>query len=336
IWAEREFRENAQVLVATEAAGEGINLQFCWLMVNYDIPWNPVRLEQRVGRIHRYGQEHDCLVFNFAAINTREGRVLDKLMERLREIRNELGTDQVFDVVGEVFPANLLERLFRDLYARRLDVPSIEDRIVRDVSPQRFRAITNSALEGLARKSLNLSNIVGKSVEARERRLVPEVIEQFFVEASPVVGVQPKPTGKDSHVYRVGRVPRNLLPTGDRLEARFGRLAREYGKVVFDKAILKQDPTLEWVTPGHPLFESIREDLIERVQEHLRRGAVFFDLHRNVPSTLDVFAASIKDGRGQTLHRRLFVVETDDQSSMTVRQPTIFLDITPAPPGIRT
>ena len=85
IYAEREFREDAQVLVATEAAGEGINLQFCWFMVNYDIPWNPVRLEQRMGRIHRYGQEHDCLIFNFVAVNTREGRVLAKLLERLLE-----------------------------------------------------------------------------------------------------------------------------------------------------------------------------------------------------------------------------------------------------------
>jgi SNF2 family DNA or RNA helicase len=74
-FAEREFRESAQVLVATEAAGEGINLQFCWLMINYDIPWNPVRLEQRMGRIHRYGQEKDCLIFNFVSTNTREGRV---------------------------------------------------------------------------------------------------------------------------------------------------------------------------------------------------------------------------------------------------------------------
>src|SRR4029079_16285011 len=115
ISAEREFREEAQVLVATEAAGEGINLQFCWFMVNYDIPWNPMRLEQRMGRIHRYGQEHDCLIFNFVAHNTREGGVLNKLLERLREIRRELQTDQVSDVVGEIFPANLLERLFRDL-----------------------------------------------------------------------------------------------------------------------------------------------------------------------------------------------------------------------------
>jgi SNF2 family DNA or RNA helicase len=107
LYAEREFRDEAQVLVATEAAGEGINLQFCWFLINDDIPWNPVRLEQRMGRIHRYGQEHDCLILNFVAVNTREGRVLQRLLERLREIRHELGTDQVFDVVGEVFPANL-------------------------------------------------------------------------------------------------------------------------------------------------------------------------------------------------------------------------------------
>ena len=107
-----------QVLVATEAAGEGINLQFCWFMVNYDIPWNPVRLEQRMGRIHRYGQEHDCLIFNFVAVNTREGRVLAKLLERLLEIRSELGTDQVFDVVGEVFPVEPAgEALPRDVRA---------------------------------------------------------------------------------------------------------------------------------------------------------------------------------------------------------------------------
>src|SRR5258707_2768171 len=169
ICAEREFREEAQILVATEAAGEGINLQFCWLMINYDIPWNPVRLEQRMGRIHRYGQEHNCLIYNFVALNTREGRVLQKLYERLSEIRKELGTDHVFDVVGEVFPSNLLEKLFREMYAKRTDLPNIEARIVRDMDADRFRKITNSTLEGLAKRELNLGAIVGKSAEARER-----------------------------------------------------------------------------------------------------------------------------------------------------------------------
>ena len=82
-------------------------------MINYDIPWNPVRLEQRMGRIHRYGQEHDCLIFNFVAVNTREGRVLQTLLDRLREIRSELGTDGMFDVAGEIFPANLLEKRWK-------------------------------------------------------------------------------------------------------------------------------------------------------------------------------------------------------------------------------
>lgn len=333
IYAEREFKESAQVLVATEAAGEGINLQFCWLMINFDIPWNPVRLEQRVGRIHRYGQEHDCLVVNFVAQNTREGRVLQKLLDRLREIRRELGTDQVFDVVGEVFPSNLLEKLFRDMYARVTDEHKIQDRIVRDVSPSRFRAITESALEGLAKKELNLSAIVGKSAEAKERRLVPEVIEQFFVGAAPESGVQPKPTAPNSRVYRIGKVPRNLIPVGDRQESRFGRLGRDYGKIIFDKALLPTDPTLEWVTPGHPLFEAVRSDVLERVSDHCRRGAVFFDLHRERPAVLDIFAASIKDGRGNTLHRRLFAVETTDAGIMALHEPTILLDVSSAPAG---
>ncbi len=333
IYAEREFKESAQVLVATEAAGEGINLQFCWLMINFDIPWNPVRLEQRVGRIHRYGQEKDCIIFNFVAQNTREGRVLQTLIERLMEIRDDLGSDQVFDVVGTIFPSNQLEKLFRDMYARVTDEHQIQDRIVRDVSPQRFRAITDSALEGLAKKDLNLSAVVGKSAEAKERRLVPEIVESFFVEAAPETGLSPKETGKASGVFRIGKVPRNLLPIGDRQEARFGRLGREYGKIVFKKALLPTDPTLEWVTPGHPLFEAVRTDCLARCDDHLRRGGVFFDLHRNGPSLLDVFAASIKDGRGSTLHRRLFVVETNSTAEMRIHEPTVFHEITPAPAG---
>ena len=333
IYAEREFREEAQVLVATEAAGEGINLQFCWLMINYDIPWNPVRLEQRMGRIHRYGQEHDCLISNFVAVNTREGRVLQKLLERLAEIRHELGTDHVFDVIGEVFPSNLLEKLFREMYARRTDLPNIEARIVREVEAGRFRRITESTLEGLAKRELNLASIVGKSAEARERRLIPEVIEDFFTTAGPIAGVNPRPVQKDGHVYRIGKIPRTLAPIGERLEGRFGKLGREYQKIVFDKALLPADPTLEWVTPGHPLFEAVRDDVSDRVTDDLRRGAVFYDLHAKAPYRLDVFAASIKDGRANTLHRRLFIVETTCDGQFAMRQPTLLLDISPAPKG---
>src|SRR5262249_18095271 len=94
----------ARYLLATDAAGEGINLQFCWLMVNYDIPWNPARLEQRMGRIHRYKQAHDpVLILNLVAGKTREGRVLKTLLDKLERIRRELNSDKVFDVVGRLF-----------------------------------------------------------------------------------------------------------------------------------------------------------------------------------------------------------------------------------------
>lgn len=94
----------AKYLVATDAAGEGINLQVCWLMVNYDIPWNPARLEQRMGRIHRYGQKHDpVIIINLVAGNTREGKVMYTLLNKLELIRKELRSDKVFDVVGRLF-----------------------------------------------------------------------------------------------------------------------------------------------------------------------------------------------------------------------------------------
>jgi hypothetical protein len=333
IYAEREFREDCQVLVATEAAGEGINLQFCWLMINYDIPWKPVRLEQRMGRIHRYGQQKDCLIFNFVAVNTREGRVLEKLLMRLAEIKFELGTDKVFDVVGEMLPSNALEKMFREMYARRLDVTDISDRIVKDIDPERFKRITGSTLEGLAKKELNLSALVGKSVEAKERRLVPEVVEDFFTAAGPIAGVHPSPIRGKDRVYRVGKVPKTLTPIGERLEPRFGKLGREYQRVVFDKRLLGDDATLEWVTPGHPLFEVVRSDVADRVGDDLRRGAVLWDLHTNAPYRLDVFVASIKDGRGNTLHKKLFVVRADPDGTLTLRQPTLFLDLIPSAKG---
>src|SRR5439155_31274 len=209
--AESVFRNETQILVATEAAGEGINLQFCWYMINYDIPWNPNRLEQRMGRIHRYGQEKDCLISNFVSTNTREGRVLEKLFERIEQIEQDLDpgrTGKVFNVLGDVFPANELERMLREMYARNLSEDVIKDRIVAQVDTARLRRITESTLEGLAKRELNLSAIVGKSEEAKERRLVPEVIEDFFVQASPLVGLSPKVEKTIPHVYRVGRIPR--------------------------------------------------------------------------------------------------------------------------------
>ncbi len=336
IYAEREFRESCQVLAATEAAGEGINLQFCWFMINYDIPWNPVRLEQRMGRIHRYGQEKDCLILNFVSTNTREGRVLEKLFERIEQIERDLDpkrTGKVFNVLGDIFPANQLEKMIRDLYTRNLTEDVVKDRIVNQVDTERLRHITESTLEGLAKRELNLSAIIGKTEEAKERRLVPEVIEDFFIQAAPIASVSPKADKSRPHVYRIGRLSRAILPYGEMLESRFGKLGRDYKDIVFSRDLLQTDPTLEWVTPGHPLFESVRALAMDRTQADLEKGSVFYDLYRNEPALLDVFSAEIRDGHANVLHKRLFVTQTSMDGEIEINQPTIFLDLIPAPAG---
>jgi SNF2 family DNA or RNA helicase len=109
-----------RVLVATDAAGEGINLQNANLMVNYDLPWNPNRLEQRFGRIHRIGQTSVCHLWNMVAAGTREGDVFLRLFEKLDVERGTLG-GRVFDILGEVFE----DRSLRDLLVDAIDTAPI-------------------------------------------------------------------------------------------------------------------------------------------------------------------------------------------------------------------
>lgn len=332
IHAEREFRESVQVMVATEAAGEGINLQFCWFMINYDIPWNPVRLEQRMGRIHRYGQEKECLINNFVSTNTREGRVLQKLFERLHSIEDALDpehTGKVFNVLGDIFPSNQLEKMVREMYARNLTEAGLQQRIVENVDVERFRQITHSTLEGLAKRELNLSALVGKYAEAKERRLVPEVVEDFFADAAKETGVSVKEL-KPSHTYRVGRLPTSLQQIGEKQEPQYGTLGSEYKQIVFDRKLLETDARSDWVTPGHPLFEAIRQHIDDLSKESMAHGCVFFDLNTKHPYHLDVYISAIKDGLGRCLHRRLLAVQVDRAGILSIKEPTLFLDLTPA------
>ena len=230
-----------------------------------------------MGRIHRYGQEKDCLIFNFVSTNTREGRVLQKLFERIKKIEDDLDpkrTGKVFNVLGDVFPANQLERMLRDMYAhnksrKRSSSNGLSSRWI----PSDFKGITHSTLEGLAKRELNLSAILGKSAEAKERRLVPEVIEDFFLQAAPVAGrISPKePQGAsmptESAEFR-GIFGRSVNGWSHGSASWVGSINRSPST----RRSLTEDPTLEWVTPGHPLFESVREDVRERVQRRSEHG----------------------------------------------------------------
>jgi hypothetical protein len=274
LFAEQQFRDaEIQVLVATEAAGEGINLQCCHVLFNYDIPWNPNRLEQRMGRIHRYGQRFDCLIFNFVATNTIEGRVLERLLQKLQEIRDALEDDAVFNVVGEVLPVTHIERVLRDYYAGHLGDADLEERLLRDVDESHFRAICQNALEGLASKRLNLEMLIERRAQAQERRVVPETIARFMNESAEYVPLSLKAVGAVPHTFEPARTP----PTLKRFEReptwRLPTLAARYPRMSTDRDTAEKN-NLEWVTPGHPLFEALRRHMLALGQDAFAKGAL--------------------------------------------------------------
>jgi superfamily II DNA or RNA helicase len=330
--AEQQFREGEiQILVATEAAGEGINLQVCNVLFNYDIPWNPNRLEQRMGRIHRYGQRKDCLIFNFVATNTIEGRVLQRLHEKLQEIRDALDDDAVFNVVGEVLPAAHVERVLRDYYAGKLGDADLEERMLRDVDEEQFRAICQNALEGLASKKLNLEMLIERRARAQERRVVPETIARFIREAAEFVPLTLKTIPSVPHAFEPARTPSILRRYEKDPDWKLPALADRYPRCSTDRDAAETEK-LEWVTPGHPLFEAIRRHTHARALDVLGKGATFHSLQHESPARIDFYRARVVDGLGQVVHERLFAVEIPEQGEPRLQESGLLGNFAPADP----
>lgn len=336
LYAEQQFREgDIQILVATEAAGEGINLQVCNILFNYDIPWNPNRLEQRMGRIHRYGQRKDCLIFNFVATNTIEGRVLQRLLEKLQEIRDALEDDAVFNVVGELLPASHVERVLRDYYAGRLGDADLEERLLRNVDEEQFRAICQNALEGLASKKLNLEMLVERRAQAQEKRVVPETIARFMREAGEFVPITLKPVPRLQHTFEPTRTPVVLRRYEKDADWRLPPLVDRYPRCSTDRDIAETE-NVEWVTPGHPLFEAIRRHTQAQALDAFAAGASFYSLLHDEPARIDFYRARVVDGLGDVIHENLFAVEVSGDADPRLREPGMLGDLVPAdrPPAL--
>lgn len=328
--AEQQFWDGgSQILVATEAAGEGINLQVCNILFNYDIPWNPNRLEQRMGRIHRYGQRKDCLIFNFVATNTIEGSVLQRLLDRLKQIRDALDDDAVFNVIGEILPSAHVERILRDYYAGKLGAADLEDRILQNVDEGRFRAICQNALEGLAAKNLNLEMLIERRARAQERRVVPETIARFIREAADTVPMRIKAIENLPHAFEPGKTPNILRRYEQEKDWKLPTLANKYPRCSTDRETAESN-NLEWVTPGHPLFEAVRRHSYAQARESLSKGACFYSLQHESPARLDFYRACVVDGLGDVIHERLFALEIAPDKEPILREPNVIGNFTPA------
>jgi superfamily II DNA or RNA helicase len=347
--AQEDFRTARQICIATEAAGEGINLQFCHLMINYDLPWNPTRLEQRLGRIHRIGQPRECHAFNFVAAESEEGqpviegRILQRLLEKLEQMRAVLA-DRVFDVLGEVLSlndVNLPEMLREAAHdPRRLD--EYLD-IIGKVDPLRLMRYEQATGIALARANVDFSGFQKANVEAEERRLMPSYVEDQFIRASKEIGLKVEP--RADGLWRVEHVLADLRSERLQTVRNLGKPEPAYRKITFHKEDLEQDQHVDAVLlgPGHPLYSSIDEKLNERLASLAGATAFFLDAAADAPYFLHFFEISIRGqntkGVPQALYGELVAVReeaaTDQPERFSVIPADVLLDLPvhPSPPA---
>jgi len=338
--AQEAFRTIEQVCVATEAAGEGINLQFCHLMINYDMPWNPTRLEQRLGRIHRIGQERDVYAFNFVATDSEEGqpvvegRILHRLLEKLDQM-NEALEGRVFDVIGEILSlndVNLPDMLREAAYdPRRLD--EYLDQIDR-INPAKLKEYEEATGIALARGHVDFSAFQRRNLEVEEKRLMPRYVEAQFVAGAKEVGLRVEP--RADGLWRVDHVLADLRSERLRSVQRLGKAESSYRKVTFHKHHLEQDAHLDAVLmgPGHPLYAVVDEKLNERLRPFAGGVGFFVDPLCREPYRLHFFEISVRgkdtSGNDVPLHGELVAIR-EEQGQFEVVPSDILLNLPPHP-----
>ncbi|MBM3210713.1 DUF3883 domain-containing protein, partial [Candidatus Poribacteria bacterium] len=312
--------------VATESAGEGINLQFCHLMINYDIPWNPNRLEQRMGRIHRYGQQKEVYVFNLVAGDTREGRVLNKLFDKLDEIRDALGSDKVFDVLSEVLYNKDLSQLLVDAAANARDIDEILKELDITIDEEYMAGVKENLGESLATRYIDYTRIKEMVQEAKEQRLIPEYTESFFKKA--FTKSEGKFRDRSDGFISIESIPGSIrsIADADSFKRRHGDLIRRYPKATFDKEIAFKNPDAEFISFGHPLFEAMIIWIEKNFSDSLLNGATFEDPDGRLDGYILFYEGEIKDGAGAVAGKRLFGFYTANNEIKSI-SPSVIWDL---------
>ncbi len=333
-----------QVLLATDAAGEGINLQRAHLMVNYDLPWNPNRLEQRFGRIHRIGQTEVCHLWNLVAEETREGDVYRKLLEKLEQAHLALG-GQVFDVLGKLqFEGKSLRDLLIEAI-RHGERPEVQAFLTTVLDTTLDRGHLQGLLEEqvLAHDAMDASRVrlIREDMErADARRLQPHYIESFFQEAFKRLGGTVKQ--RESRRYEISHVPAPVR-NRDRLIGIGEPVLPRYERVAFEKALVapQGQPLAAFVCPGHPLLDSVIDLTLERNRDLLKRGTVLVDERDfgTAPRVLFYLEHSIQDasitraGERRVISKRMLYVEQDSKGATRHVQYAPYLDYRPLASG---
>ncbi len=339
--AENAFMNDPEVLIliATDAAGEGINLQRAHLMANYDLPWNPNRLEQRFGRIHRIGQREVCHLWNLVSEETREGDVFQKLLKKLETEREALG-GAVFDVLGKVFQGAQLRKLLMEAirYGDRPDVRArLEQAVDMAMDHHHLRALMEE--RALARDSMDAARVQEIRAEmerAEARRLQPHFIASFFLEAFKLLGGNVR--DREPRRYEITHAPAKIRARDRQIGTGEPVLPR-YERITFEKDLISVQgkPMASFVCPGHPLLDATIDLILEQYRDLLKRGAVLVDptdAGEDV-RVLYYLEHSIQDGRQdragnhRTVSRRMQFVELDAEGVTRTAGYAPYLDYRP-------
>jgi SNF2 family DNA or RNA helicase len=335
---------SVQVLLATDAAGEGINLQRAHLMVNYDLPWNPNRLEQRFGRIHRIGQTEPCHLWNLVAEETREGDVYRKLLDKLELARQALG-GQVFDVLGKLqFEGKSLRELLIEAI-RHGEKPETKTFLTTVVDKALDREQLQSLIEDRvlapdAMDSSRVQRIRADMERADARRLQPHYIAEFFLEAFKQLGGTARQ--REPRRYEITHVPAPIRHR-DRLIGVAEPVLPRYERIAFEKTLIapQGQPLAAFVCPGHPLLDSVIDLTLERNRDLLKRGAVLVDPRDEGISPRVVFylehaiqdAGLTESGERRVVSKRVLYVETDSAGGTRHLNYAPYLDCRPLSEG---
>lgn len=343
---QESFRHDpeVQVLLATDAAGEGINLQRAHLMVNYDLPWNPNRIEQRFGRIHRIGQTEVCHLWNLVAEETREGDVYRKLLDKLEQARQTLG-GQVFDVLGKLqFEGKSLRDLLIEAI-RHGEQPEVKAYLTTVLDTALDRKHLQGLLDegALVPDAMDLSQVrrIREDMErADARRLQPHYIESFFHEAFKRLGGAVKQ--REARRYEITHVP-TLVRNRDRLIGIGEPVLPRYERIAFEKSLVapQGEPLAAFVCPGHPLLDAVIDLTLERNRDLLKRGTVLVD-ERDAgtrPRVLFYLEHAIQDagltrsGERRVVSKRMLYVEMDADGATRHVHYAPYLDYRPLAAG---
>ncbi|REK81280.1 DUF3883 domain-containing protein [Rhodococcus erythropolis] len=324
-----EFTKNhsCQILLATDAAGEGLNLQAAHLMVNYDLPWNPNRIEQRFGRIHRIGQEEVCRLWNVVAANTREGEVFTRLLDKIEEQRKAYG-GKVFDVLGEAFSDTPLRNLLMDAiqYGEQPDVRAKMHEVIDHTVGDGLKDLLDEralASEHLA--DSDLAALRAAMDEARARRLQPHYIELAFKAAFIRLGG--RIARREKGRYEIANVPASLR------SSKQGPIASRYDRVTFDLPHVQPDDLTraDLLAPGHPLHDAVMDEALRKFGGALTSGTVLVSSTLDAPQLLVGVSEEVADATGSSVARRFGYAYVDHLGTVTPAGPAPYLDCVAAP-----